>query len=101
MTAAGSEAVAGDVTNEFASGMADGDLATAISQDTTFGAALTEFLAAASFLNNDVGGFLYGGNTYIVHADANNAAGNIIELTGVTVTAIAEATTTDVFAITI
>jgi hypothetical protein len=92
-------AVAGDVANEFSNGMATGTLATAIAADASLSDALTEFLAAASFLDNDVGGFVYGGNTYIVHADANNAAGNIIELVGVTVTAITESNDTFTFTI--
>jgi len=94
-------AVAGDVANQFLAGMATGTLAAAIAADATFADALTEFLAAASFVNNDVAGFVYDGNTYIVHADADNQAGNIIELTGVVVTAITEVTTTDVFGFTI
>jgi hypothetical protein len=88
-------ALAGNVANEFASGIATGSLATAIAADTTLAAAITEFLAAASFADNDVGGFTYGGNTYIVHADANNAAGNIVEIQGVVATSIAEVGTTD------
>jgi hypothetical protein len=81
--------------------MATGALAVAIAADTTFTAALTEFLAAASFDDNDVAGFVWGGDSYIVHADADNAAGNIVKLVGVTVTAIAENTTVDTFALTI
>ena len=91
----GDAALAGNVANEFASGIATGSLATAIAADTTLSAAITEFLAAASFADNDVGGFTYGGNTYVVHADANNAAGNIVELQGIVATSIAEIGTTD------
>jgi hypothetical protein len=99
--ATGDAAVAADVADEFADGMATGDLADAIAADTSLADALTEFLAAASFDNNDVAGFVWGGDSYIVHADADGAAGNIVRLVGVTVTAIAENTTVDTFALTI
>ena len=62
--------------------------------DATLADALVEFLAAASFANNDVAGFVYGGDTYIVHADADNAAGNIVKLVGITATAITESSDT-------
>jgi hypothetical protein len=97
----GDAAVAGDVANEFADGMATGALATAIAADTSLDDALTAFLAAASFENNDVAGFVWDGDTYIVHANADNTAGNIVKLAGITVTEIAEVTTTDVFSLTI
>ena len=93
-------AVAGNVANQIASGMATGTLATAIAADTTIAAAITEFLAASSFANNDVGGFVFGGDTYVVHADAANAAGNIVKLEGVVATSIAESGTTDSYIIT-
>lgn len=87
-------AVAGDVADEFANGMATGALATAIAADATLADALATFLAAASFVNNDVAGFVYGDNTYIVHADADNAAGNVVKLVGITATAITESNDT-------
>lgn len=90
-------ALAGDVTNQFLNGMATGALATAIAADTTIGAATTEFLAAASFLDNDVAGFVFGGDSYIVHADANNAAGNFVRLDNIVIATLAESGTTDTF----
>ena len=64
----------------------------AIAADTTLAAAITEFLAVADFDDNDVGGFIWQGNTYVVHADADNAAGNIVCLEGVELASIVEAT---------
>ncbi len=90
-------AVAGNVENEFQDGMATGNLATAISASASLSDALTTFLAAASFDNNDVAGFVYGTNTYIVHADGDGQAGNIVTLTGVTITSILEVDNTDEF----
>lgn len=90
-------ALAGDVANEFLNGMATGTLATAIAADTTLAAAITEFLAAASFADNDVAGFVFQGDTFVVHADANNAAGNIVKLDGVVLVSLAESGALDTF----
>ena len=62
--------------------------------------ALAEFVGTADFDGDDVGGFLYDGNSYIVHADANGAAGNIVELTGVSIASITENANTDTFDVT-
>ena len=92
-------AIAGDVADEFADGVATGALATAIAADASLSDALTEFLAAASFDDNDVAAFVYGGDSYVVHADDDGAAGNIVKLVGVNVTAITESN--DTFTLTI
>jgi Ca2+-binding RTX toxin-like protein len=93
----GDAAIAGDVTDEIASGMATGALKVAIAADSSLADATTEFLAAASFLDNDVAGFVYDGDTYVVHADADNAAGNIVKLDGVVLVSLAENTALDTF----
>ena len=81
--------------------ISDTTIVNAIAADTTIADAIAEFLAAADFDDNDVGGFVWSGDAYIVHADANGAAGNIIMLEGVsTLTTVAELTTTDTFIIT-
>jgi len=92
-------AVVADLADQFASGVATGALATAIAADATLSDALTAFLAATGWDDNDVGGFNWGGNAYIVHADADNAAGNIVRLDGITVTEVTESGATDSFLI--
>jgi len=90
-------ALAGDAADEFLNGMATGALATNIAADGSLADALAEFLAAASFDNNDVAGFVYGGDTYVVHADADGEAGNIVMLDNVVLVSLAENTTLDTF----
>jgi len=73
-------AEAGNVPNQFSNGMATGSLATAIGADTTLGAAITEFLTAVCLDDGYVARFVLDGNSHVVHADVNSAAGNIVEL---------------------
>jgi hypothetical protein len=81
-------------------GVADGALATDIGNDANIGDALTEFLGTADFDDDDVGGFVFDGDSYIVHADADGAAGNVVELAGVSIATITENTNTDTFDVT-
>jgi hypothetical protein len=90
----GDSALVADKANQFSNGMASGNTATNIAADGTLAAAFTEFLGVDGWDDNDVGGFVYGGNTYIVHADADNALANVVELTGVVIGSIAEVATT-------
>jgi hypothetical protein len=90
-------ALVADLANQFGSGLATGTLLTTITADTTIGAAITEFLAATGWDDNDVGGFVWEGSTYVVHADADNAGSNFVRLEGVIATSIAESGTTDAY----
>jgi len=70
-----------------ANGFATGTVATNIAADTTLAAAITEAIGT-THADNDVFAFVYSGDTYVVHADATNAAGNIVQLVGVTGTSM-------------
>lgn len=87
--------VVSDVANNFADGFATGTLAVNIAAAADVDAALALALGTGNTADNDVLGFQYGGNTYIVHLDAAAAAGNVVELTGVAGTEISEIGATD------
>jgi Ca2+-binding RTX toxin-like protein len=72
--------------------LTDATVTAAIAADTTLADAITEFLAVTDFDDNDVGAFIWQGNTYVAHLDANNAAGNIVCLEGIELASIVEAT---------
>ncbi|BEV35478.1 calcium-binding protein [Synechococcus sp. M16CYN] len=94
-------AVTSNVSNQFLNGMATGTLAARIAGASSFDIATVIFSLAPSFLDNNVAGFIYNDSSYIVHAKIRHTIANIVEITGKTVTAIAEENSADIFTLTV
>ena len=91
-------AIATASANAFANGFVTGNLATSVANAGSLSAAAV--LIEAQLGADEVAGFVYGGQTYLLHQDgtaADSMIDNLVKLTGVSGTSLAEVGSSDTF----